>query len=171
MARGQSSAADAQLGLTTAVAGKFGATAKPQGEAATGGYESMLANPGYSMPQQTSIRAGAMSPISGVFDAARNAAQLRAGRTGNSAASTASADKLTRDQASTASQAGYGVEKGIADTALEQKQAALSGLSGLYGINTDTMAKLYSLGPGTLQARAAGGGFKIGAGPFGYGEG
>ena len=56
----------------------------------------------------------------------------------------------------------------FANEAQRRKEVGLGGLSGLYGVNQDEIARLLGLGPGLLQARAAGrGGFGIGFGPGG----
>jgi hypothetical protein len=149
MARGQAQAADAQLGLTNQVAGQQGAQA--QGILGV----DMPAVMNQINPSATTRSAMTQLPTQGAnaaFNARQQSNAQRVAKTNNSAGYGALSDKLAMD-------------KGQADsTAALQGQTAITNLQNegvknagnLFGVSTDTMAKMYGLGPSTLQARAAG---------------
>ena len=97
-----------------------------------------------------------MGALASPFAAAKTAMTNSAARTNNSAGLTAGQDALARGQGIAAGQQSAANQTAFANDAQQQEAQAQQGLAGIYGINQDTMAKLYGLGPGTLQARAAG---------------
>ncbi len=149
MARGQAQAADAQLGLSNTVAGQQGGLASGVFGADWPAVQNQINPNGATRNALTQL------PTQGAnaaFNARQQAASQRVAKTNNSAGYGELSDKLAMD-------------KGQADaTAALQGQKAVTDLQGegiknagnLFGVSTDAMAKMYGLGPGTLQARAAG---------------
>jgi hypothetical protein len=98
------------------------------------------------------------------FASAADTLENRAARTRNTAGLNETLDLMARDRSKAASGAGRDVETLFANEKQRRREESLKGLANLYGVSTDAMAKLYGLGPGTLGARAAGGGWAQGFG-------
>jgi hypothetical protein len=109
-------------------------------------YNSILKNPGYSAADKSAITQSTLGGIGATYGGARDAASNRVARTGNAAGYTAGADDLARSQATSTATAEAGLGEKFADTALTDRNTALSGLSNLYGTDTGTLAKLLQTG-------------------------
>lgn len=157
MARGQAQAADKQLGVTNTAAAGAGANAAAVRKDVVPGYEAMLAHPGYSEETKADITGTTMGSAGTAYDALKQSASDRMARTRNTAGYGEQQDELGRQEAETKAGLAQKTRTGFADEAIRQKELALKGLGGVYGLDQDTMARLYGYGPSTLQARAAGG--------------
>jgi hypothetical protein len=156
VARGQKEAANQQLATTNAAATGAGANAAAINPAVTAGYMDLVKNPGYDQTTKNAMAGTAFAAGNEAYDTASAGAAGKVSRTRNDAGYADLLDSMSRGRAETSANTGAGLQKIFADNAQAQQQAGLKGLAGLYGIDEDTMAKLYGLGPGTLQARAAG---------------
>lgn len=112
-------------------------------------YQSILANPGYSSADKSAMRLSTLGGLGASFDSASDAASNRLARTRNSAGFGETLDELARERGRQTSTAEAGLESKFADTALSERDKALSGISNLYGVDSDTLAKL--LNTGTAQ--------------------
>lgn len=173
MARGQRQAADQQRALTN----QYAADAYQRAENLYGmvgpEYQKQLTS-GYSPAEQAAITNATMGGLGATFDRLRQSAENRVARTRNAAGFNELEDELARSQGREAARLAAQDQFQFANEAQRRKEFGLRGLSGLYGVNEEEMARLLGLGPGLLQARAAGrGGFGIGFGPgglsFGFG--
>lgn len=162
MARGQKQAADKNLALTNAVAAGAGASATAERAPLLKGYEGMISGGGYDQSTKNAITGTAYGSANQAYDTADAAAGGRVARTRNDAGYLDSLDSMARGRAETLANTGASTQKSFADEAIRQKEAGLKGIGGLYGIDEDTMAKLYGYGPSTLGARASGGGWSQG---------
>jgi hypothetical protein len=156
MARGQRQAADTNLALTNQVAGQYNALGAQAGAPAMAGYKSMLAAPGYDPATQAAITASTMGPAATAFDSLQESANRRTAATRNDAGYGELADELARGKASMMGQLGAENQIKFADEKIREREAALRGLASLYGVDAETMARMYGLGPSTLEARGAG---------------
>jgi len=184
--RGQKQAAEKQLKLTNQVAEGRGRKANKLEEALIPGYTSLM-NTGFVSPEdaemnQSLIGSGYLSPedaaaattsemgaATAPFDTAGFEARNRAAATRNPAGVAEQEDALALSKGRTAGEAAARLQR-------EKMSNQLSGLSmktggqqfGMYGLNTleganlRAMEEMYGLGPGTLGARAAGGGWSQG---------
>lgn len=162
MARGQKQAADRNLALTNQQAGIAGANAAAERAPLISGYEGMIRGGGYDQATKNAMTGTAYGSANEAYDTAGASAGGRVARTRNDAGYLDSLDSLARGRAQTLASTGAGLQKNFADEAIRQREAGLRGLAGLYGIDEETMARLYGLGPSTLGARAAGGGWSQG---------
>lgn len=94
--------------------------------------QDILAHPGYSDSDKQAMLNATTESIGGSFGDAQQQLADRAARTGNSAGLIPAEEELGRQKARMMSQAALGLTKGFADTAMQQRALALSGLSGLY---------------------------------------
>lgn len=117
-------------------------------------YQSILSNPGYSAADKSAITQNTLGGLGASFGAAQDTAMNRTARTNDSAGFGETLDELARERGRQTSTAESGLQEKFADTALSERDKALSGLSNLYGVDTDTMAKLYS--PGSPNFNSSG---------------
>lgn len=171
MARGQKEAANKQLGVTNAAAASAGAAGSALNPALVSGYQGMITGGGYDPTTKNAMTGTAYGSANEAYDTADAGAAGKVSRTRNDSGYADLLDSLARGRATTLANTGAGLQKSFADEAIRQKEAGLKGLGGLYGIDEETMAKLYGLGPGTLGARAAGGGWAQGFGSVAGGLG
>lgn len=131
------------------------------------GYKAMLSS-GYSPEEKAGIRLSTMGPLSGTFDRMREAATNRVERTRNAAGFGELEDELARSQGRQEAELGGELEKSFADEAERRRETGLTGLSRMYGIDEDTMAKLLGVagqpkGSSGLLGSGIGAGGSIGA--------
>jgi hypothetical protein len=98
--------------------------------------QDILANPGYSAADKQSILGSTESALGGSFGDAQQQIADRAARTGNSAGYLAAEEALGQQKARSMSQAAGNLTSQFANTALNQRALALSGLQNLYNSNT-----------------------------------
>lgn len=98
--------------------------------------QDILAHPGYSEADKQSILGSTESALGGAFGDAQQQIADRAARTGNSAGFLAGEEALGQQKARSMSQAAANLTGQFANTALNQRALALSGLQNLY--NSDT---------------------------------
>lgn len=120
-------------------------------------YRSIVANPGYSAADKSAMRLSTLGGLGASFGSAADSAENRTARTRNSAGFGETLDELARERGRQTSTAEAGLESKFADTALSERDRALSGMSNLYGVDTETMARLLS--PGAINPSK--GGFSI----------
>ncbi len=156
MARGQTRAADQQLRLTNQFAGE----AANQGRGLYGTllpeFQRDLAS-GYSPEEKAAITNATIGGLGAQFDALRQRGENRVARTRNPAGFLELEDELARSQGREGATLAGGLQERFADEQQRRREGALRGLSGLYGINEEELARLLGIAPGLLQARAAGG--------------
>jgi hypothetical protein len=128
-------------------------------------YQSILNNPGYSAADKAAITGQSQGALSSAFDSLQQAAQNRLARTRNSAGFGELADELARQKG--IAQAGQAQQNqlGFSNTAFQRQLAALQGLSGLYGVDTNLLGRTLGIPSELLNVRAnasrygGGGGF------------
>src|SRR2546428_78101 len=120
------------------------------------GYQDLASGKGYSDADKAAITSATMGGLGATFDALRQSAANRVARTRNAAGFNELDDELARGQGREAADLAAQNQFRFANEAQRRKEVGLGGLSGLYGVNQDEIARLLGLGPGLLQARAAG---------------
>ncbi len=165
MARGQVGAAEKQLGTTNAAAGTQGAEAQQLENQLIPGYTSLM-NTGYLSPEEeAAATTSEMGAATEPFDAAGFQARNEAGATRNASDLNAQEDKLALEKG----QAAGGAAENLQNQKMMNQEAGMMGLGNLESGNLKAMEDLYGLGPGTLQARAAGPGWAQGFKDFSTG--
>lgn len=99
------------------------------------GYSSLLAHPGYTPAQKTSIANATTGGVGAAFGSAEEGAVNRAGRTGNTAGLTSNEDALARERMVTSGNLAAQNEVGFANAARADRNTALAGQGALYGAN------------------------------------
>src|SRR6266404_4448517 len=127
-------------------------------------YQSILNNPGMSAADKAAVTGQSQGALSSAFDSLQQSAQNRLARTRNSAGFGELTDELARQKG--IAEAGQAQKNQLAftNTAFQRQMAALQGLSGLYGIDSNLLARTLGIPADLLNTRAnasrsAGGGF------------
>ena len=153
MARGQAQAANNQLNTTNAVAGQQGTEAQGLENQLTPGYTSMM-DTGYMNPTEANAATTSeMGAATAPFQSAGFQANNTAAATHNAAGVPAQQDQLALQEGQTAGQTAAGLQQ----QKMTNQQAGMYGLQNEQQLNQQSMNSMYGLGPGTFQARAAGG--------------
>jgi hypothetical protein len=142
------------------------------GNSATTGYQNMLANPGYTQAQQAAITGATQGSLGSAFDALSQSAANRVARTNNSAGYSDSLDQLARTEGQQQASAAQSNQVAFANNAQQQQSQALSGLSGLYGIDSNMLSRTLGIPSELLATRAkvtpaSTSSLKLGFGPVG----
>jgi len=142
------------------------------GNTALSGFQNMLANPGFTQAQQAAITGATQGSLGSAFDALSQRAANRVARTNNSAGFSDTLDQLARSQGQQQAGAAQRNQIAFANNAQQQQGEALSGLSGLFGIDSNMLSRTLGIPSELLATRAkvtpAGtSGLKLGFGPVG----
>jgi hypothetical protein len=152
MARGQSQAASNQLDTTNGVAGAQGTEAQALENKLVPGYESLM-NTGYLNPaEESAATTSEMGSATSPFQAAKFDTTNRAAATRNPAGVQSGEDALALEEG----QVSGGAAANLQQQKMQNQEAGMYGLNELEGGNLKAMEDMYGLGPGTLNARAAG---------------
>lgn len=152
MARGQSAAADKQLGTTNAVAGNQQQQSNQLESKLIPGYSSLM-DTGYLSPEEgAAATTNEMGAATQPFQSAGFQASNRAAATRNPADLTAQQDQLAISEGQTAGDTAAGLQ----EQKMQNQEAGMYGLGTLQQGNQKEAESMYGLGPGTLQSRAAG---------------
>lgn len=117
-------------------------------------YQNMLANPGYTQAQQAAITGATQGSLASAFNALSQRAANQVARTNNSAGFSDTLDQLARSQAQQQSTASDQNQIAFANNAQQQQARALQGLSGLYGVDANMLARTLGIPADLLNVRA-----------------
>jgi hypothetical protein len=127
-------------------------------------YQSILNNPGLSPADKAAVTGQSQGSLASAFDALQQSAQNRLARTRNSAGFGELTDQLARQKG--IAEAGQAQQNQLAfsNTAFQRQLAALQGLSGLYGMDSNVLGRTLGIPAELLNVRAnasrgSGGGF------------
>lgn len=117
-------------------------------------YQSILNNPGLSPADKAAVTAQSQGALASAFDSLQQSAANRVARTRNSAGFGELEDDLARQKG--IAQAGQAQKNQLTftNTAFQRQLAALQGLSGLYGVDTNLLAKGLGIPSELLNVRA-----------------
>ena len=121
---------------------------------AAGGYQSLLANPGYTPAQQSAITNNSMGALASTFGALAQSAANRVAQTNNSAGYNDMLDALAREQGQQTASLAQQNQLAFANKAQQNQLTALQGLSGLYGTNSSLLGRAMGI-PGQLLGTQA----------------
>ena len=116
---------------------------------AAGGYQNLLANPGYTQAQQTAITGQSMGALASTFAALAANAANQVARTNNAAGYNELLDSLARQRGQQASSLAQQNQLAFANQSKQDQLTALQGLSGLYGTNSSLLGRTIGV-PGQL---------------------
>ena len=120
-------------------------------------YQQILANPGLSAADKAAVTANSQGALASAFGALQQAAQNRVARTRNSAGFGELADELARQQGMQQAGVAQSNELNFSNAAFQRQMAALQGISGLYGMDTNLLGRTLGIPAQLLNTRAQAG--------------
>lgn len=162
MARGQAGKADTQLGKTNAAAADYSGKAAGDFGTLNSQATDLINSTGYDPATLGAITNAGMGGVNAAFGDAENQLKRSVAGSGNPAGIGGQLDALARSKGIAGGEEAGNIQ--IANAAEKDKlrQQGLDLMNSLYGTNVGASNQLYSLGPSTLGARAAGGGWSQG---------
>ena len=118
-------------------------------------YQSLLNNPGYSDADKAAITGQSQGALSSAFDSLQQSAMNRMARTGNSAGYGDMTDELAREKGRQEASVAQQNQLNFSNTAYQRQMAALQGLSGLYGVDTNLLGRSLGIPSELLNVRAS----------------
>ena len=153
-AQGQTqSLTDQQLNQTNAMNQQLLGQQQSLGNLLTPQYQSMLNNPGYSAADKAAITGQSQGALASAFDSLQQSAANQAARTGNSAGFSELTDDLARQKAVQEANLAQQNQLNFSNTAYQRQMAALQGLSGLYGVDTNLLGRTLGIPSQLLSVR------------------
>ena len=117
-------------------------------------YQSILSNPGLSSADQAAVTGQSQGALASAYDSLQQSSQNRLARTRNSAGFGELTDELARQKG--IAEAGQAQQNQLAftNTAFQRQLAALQGLSGLYGMDTNLLGRTLGIPSQLLSVRS-----------------
>jgi predicted alpha/beta hydrolase len=162
---------DQQLSQQNAMNQQLYGSSQALGSQAAGGYQNLLANPGYSAAEKSAITNLSQSGLSSAFNALAQNAANRVARTRNSAGYGELIDSLARTQGQDQADLTQQNQIAFANAARGDTLSALAGLSGLYGTDASLLGRALGIPAQLLDAgarNAANSNFRFGFGVPGF---
>jgi hypothetical protein len=154
-AQGQTqSLTDQQLQQTNALNQQLLGQQQSVGNLLTPQFQSILNNPGYSAADKAAITGQSQGALASAFDSLQQSAANRAARTGNSAGFSELTDELARQKGIAEGNLAQQNQLNFSNTAFQRQMAALQGLSGLYGVDTNLLGRTLGIPAELLNVRA-----------------
>ena len=154
-AQGQTQAlTDQQLAQTNALNQQLLGQQQSLGNQVGAQYQSLLNNPGYSAADKAAITGQSQGALASAFDALQQSAMNRMARTGNSAGFADLTDELAREKGREEAGVAQQNQLNFSNTAYQRQMAALQGLSGLYGVDTNLLGRTLGIPSQLLNVRA-----------------
>lgn len=146
---------DQQLAQTNALNQQLMGQQQTLGGQLTSQYQNILNNPGYSPSAQAAITGQSQGAVASAFDSLQQAANNRVAQSGNSAGFADLTDELARQKAQQEAGTAQQNQVTFANTALQQQNSALQGLSGLYGVDANLLGRTLGIPSQLLGVRAS----------------
>ena len=146
---------DQQLAQTNAMNQQFLGQQQQLGNTLLPQYQSILSNPGYSAADKAAITGQSQGALSGAYDALQQSAANRVARTGNSAGFSDLTDELARQKGMQEANVAQQNQVNFSNTAFQRQMAALQGLSGLYGVDSNLLGRTLGIPSELLSTRAS----------------
>jgi len=117
-------------------------------------FQSIANNPGLSPADKAAVTAQSQGALGSAFDALQQSAMNRAARTRNSAGFADLADDLARQKGIAEGNQAQQNQLAFSNTAFQRQMAALQGLSGLFGVDTNLLGRTLGIPAELLNVRA-----------------
>ena len=117
-------------------------------------FQSILNNPGLSPADKAAVTGQSQGALASAFDSLQQAAQNRVARTQNSAGFSELTDELARQKGIAEGNQAQQNQLAFTNTAFQRQMAALQGLSGLFGIDTNLLGRTLGIPAELLNVRA-----------------
>src|SRR5690348_16983060 len=118
-------------------------------------YQSILNNPGLSPADKAAVTGQSQGALASAFDALQQSAQNRLARTRNSAGFSELTDELARQKGIAEGNQAQQNQLAFTNTAFQRQMAALQGLSGLFGVDTNLLGRTLGIPSQLLGVRAS----------------
>jgi hypothetical protein len=145
---------DQQLANTNALNQQFLNQQQQTGNALNSQYQSILANPGLSSADQAAVTGQSQGALASAFDSLQQSAQNRVAATNNSAGFSDLTDELARQKGIAEGNQAAQNQFNFDNTAFNRQMAALQGLSGVYGVDSNLLGRTLGI-PSQLLNTAA----------------
>lgn len=162
MARGQAQAAGNQLNKTNTAAAGYGANASGLFGTLSDTGRSLVNSTGFDPATLSAITNAGMGGVNASFGDAENQLKRSVAGSGNPAGIGGQLDALARSKGIAGGEEAGNIQIANAAERDKLRQQGLDLMNSLYGTNVGASTQLYGMGPSTLQARAAGGGWSQG---------
>src|SRR5258708_19238132 len=154
-AQGQTqSLTDQQLNQTNALNQQLLGQQQSVGNLLTPQFQSILNNPGFRGGDKGEITGQSQGALASAFDSLQQSATNRAARTGNSAGFSELTDDLARQKGVAAGNLAQQNQLNFSNTAFQRQMAALQGLSGLFGMDSNLLGRTLGIPAELLNVRA-----------------
>ena len=117
-------------------------------------FQSTLNNPGLSPADKAAVTGQSQGALASAFDSLQQSAANRAARTRNSAGFADLTDELARQKGIAAGNQAAQNQLSFSNTAFQRQMAALQGLSGLFGVDTNLLGRTLGIPSQLLNVRA-----------------
>jgi hypothetical protein len=117
-------------------------------------FQSIANNPGLSAADKAAVTSQSQGALGSAFDALQQSAANRAARTRNSAGFADLTDNLARQKGIAEGNQAQQNQLAFSNTAFQRQMAALQGLSGLFGVDTNLLGRTLGIPSELLNARA-----------------
>jgi hypothetical protein len=117
-------------------------------------YQSILNNPGLSAADKAAVTGQSQGALASAFDSLQQSAANRAARTRNSAGFADLTDELARQKGIAEGNQAQQNQLAFTNTAFQRQMAALQGLSGLFGVDTNLLGRTLGIPAELLNVRA-----------------
>ena len=145
---------DQQLSSINALNQGFLGQQQQLGGILTPQFQSILNNPGLSPADKAAVTAQSQGALGSAFDALQQSAMNRAARTRNSAGFGELTDELARQKGIAEGNQAQQNQLAFSNTAFQRQMAALQGLSGLFGVDTNLLGRTLGIPAQLLNVRA-----------------
>jgi hypothetical protein len=145
---------DQQLQQTNALNQQLLGQQQSVGNLLTPQFQSILNNPGFSAADKAAITGQSQGALASAFDSLQQSAANRVARTGNSAGFGELTDELARQKGIAEGNLAQQNQLNFSNTAFQRQMAALQGLSGLYGVDTNLLGRTLGIPAELLNVRA-----------------
>jgi len=154
-AQGQTqSLTDNQLNQTNALNQQLLGQQQSVGNLVVPQFQSILNNPGFSAADKAAITGQSQGALASAFDSLQQSATNRAARTGNSAGFSELTDDLARQKGIAEGNLAQQNQLNFSNTAFQRQMAALQGLSGLFGVDSNLLGRTLGIPAELLNVRA-----------------
>jgi len=145
---------DEQLASINALNQQFLGQQQQAGNNLTSQFQSVANNPGLSPADKSAVTAQSQGSLASAFDSLQQSATNRAARTNNSAGFGDLTDELARQKGIAAGNQAQQNQLAFSYTAFQRQMAALQGLSGLYGVDSNLLGRTLGIPSQLLSVRA-----------------
>ena len=145
---------DQQLASINALNQQFLGQQQQLGNTLAPQFQTIANNPGLSPADKAAVTSQSQGSIASAFDSLQQSAANRAARTNNSAGFGELTDDLARQKGIAEGNQAQQNQLAFSNTAFQRQMAALQGLSGLFGVDSNLLGRTLGIPSQLLSVRA-----------------